>query len=157
MLDGKLTLTASRPCGTCNACCVGFLTAKIYGTPMKSGRPCKFLDKNCSIYNFRPQLCKDYICEWKGNPIVPDRFKPNNSNVIMHIREKEGYDYLQVFDRNKELHKELYDWIHAYHLQGIYEHVIYNHYTNFPNTYRGNQIVLTKNEKFRMIATEKEN
>lgn len=124
---------------------------------MTSGRPCKFLDNNCSIYDFRPQLCKDYMCEWKSNPVVPDRFKPNNSNVIMHIREKKGYDYLQVLDRNKELHKELYDWIHAYHLQGIYEHVIYNHYSNFPSNYLGNQIVLTKNEKFRIIATEKVN
>lgn len=154
MINWEIVGTTSRPCGTCTACCVGFLTADIYGTKMANGRKCKFLDKNCTIYNFRPKLCKDYICEWKNNSIVPERFKPDKSNILMHWKVNLGYRYLQILDRNKTINQDLHDWIHEKHLQGIYKHVIYYHYVNYPNDYIGSQHVYSKDEKFHLIFTE---
>jgi hypothetical protein len=151
MFNWKNLGTTSRPCGTCTACCVGFLTADIYGTEMKNGRKCKFLDKNCTIYNFRPKLCQDYICEWKHNPSVPVRFKPDISNVIMHWKITKGLTYLQILDRNPVLNQELYDWLKEKHENDVYPHIIYNHYIHWPKDYIGAQYVLSKDNKLTIL------
>jgi hypothetical protein len=74
-----------KECGDCTICCDGWLTSNAYGNKFGNGISCKFLcDKNCSIYNTRPQTCSNYQCGWSQG-LFPDWMKPTLSNVLISI------------------------------------------------------------------------
>lgn len=77
----------SKSCGTCTKCCDGWLMANIKGHSMYPGKPCYFVEigKGCTIYEDRPENpCKNFSCAWLDIEEMPDEFKPENSNTIMH-------------------------------------------------------------------------
>lgn len=76
--------TPVRACGDCSRCCEGWLTASVFGHSLEPGRPCFFLEKNCSIYAQRPiEPCKNYRCAWLGEDVFPMWMRPNLSNLII--------------------------------------------------------------------------
>jgi hypothetical protein len=76
--------TPVRACGDCTRCCEGWLSGSAYGHSFGPGRPCFFLEKNCSIYAERPmEPCKNYRCAWLGEDTFPMWMKPNLSNLII--------------------------------------------------------------------------
>lgn len=89
-----MTVTApSRECGTCTACCEGWLSGTVYGHEMYRGKKCHFLGCNgCTIYKDRPEEpCKNFECAWlkdkKGD--IPEWMKPELSKVIIKEMEYE--------------------------------------------------------------------
>ena len=51
--------SAQRACGTCTACCDGWVAGVIEGHEMKPGRPCYFRGEGCcTIYERRPEVCR---------------------------------------------------------------------------------------------------
>jgi hypothetical protein len=85
--DVSVTIPAiSRSCGTCTACCDGWLKATIRGHEMKPGTPCHFRGKGCcTIYDERPaDPCRGFVCGWlaPGSPF-PDTFRPDKLGIII--------------------------------------------------------------------------
>lgn len=81
-------LAKENPCGDCKACCTTLLIEhERLHKPAHS--PCIHLDScinGCGIHPVRPQVCKDYECEWlksqKVNDRMPLELRPNNCGVI---------------------------------------------------------------------------
>ena len=83
----------SRECGTCTACCEGWLAGTIRGHQMKRSKPCHFLgckNTRCTIYEERPEEpCRNFNCVWLKDGDVPEWMKPELSNVIIKEMEYE--------------------------------------------------------------------
>jgi len=58
--------TERGSCGTCTACCDGWVKGTILGHEMKPGQPCHFRGEGCcTIYERRPvDPCRNFICGW---------------------------------------------------------------------------------------------
>src|SRR5687768_2081971 len=71
--------SSPRKCGSCTACCDGWVEGTIHGHEMRPGTPCHFRGEGCcTIYERRPQQpCRNFICGWlaPGSPF-PDAFRP---------------------------------------------------------------------------------
>ena len=82
----KPAVTSERACGTCTACCDGWVEGTIYGHEMKPGTPCHFRGAGCcTIYERRPQEpCRSFVCGWlmPGSPF-PDDFRPDRLGVMI--------------------------------------------------------------------------
>ena len=76
---------AERQCGSCTACCEGWLRTRVDGNELRPGKPCAhFKQGACSIYPTRPQdPCISYICGWLMSPELPDWLQPSVSKVIL--------------------------------------------------------------------------
>src|SRR5258706_9970887 len=75
-----IAVVPARQCGTCTACCDGWVAGDIQGHIMKPGTACYFRgDGCCTIYERRPQHpCRDFICGWlQPDSPFPDEFKPD--------------------------------------------------------------------------------
>ena len=76
----------ARQCGTCTACCDGWVKGTILGHEMKPGQPCHFRGEGCcTIYERRPiDPCRKFICGWlqEGSPF-PEEFKPDRLGVLI--------------------------------------------------------------------------
>lgn len=76
----------SRECGSCTACCDGWMAGTIRGHEMKPGVPCHFVrDGGCSIYEERPQSpCRSFTCGWMAEQQwFPEAFRPDRLGVII--------------------------------------------------------------------------
>lgn len=104
-----------RPCGDCHACCEGFLVSTSYGNQFGNGISCKFLcNKECAIYETRPQVCKNYQCAWSQG-IIPNWLKPNKVGVLISVQENnENKQYLKVVEMKPvieyDVYKTIKDW-----------------------------------------------
>jgi hypothetical protein len=78
--------TETRRCGTCTACCDGWLRITVRGHAVHPGKPCPFSSgHNCTIYETRPQdPCRAFICGWLArNSPLPDWMRPDRAGVIL--------------------------------------------------------------------------
>jgi hypothetical protein len=76
----------TRSCGTCTACCDGWLRIEVRGHQVRPGKPCPFrIQHGCSIYDERPQHpCREFICGWLvASRPLPDWMRPDKSDLIM--------------------------------------------------------------------------
>jgi hypothetical protein len=85
-----------KKCGTCTKCCEGSLKLIVHGKKVEPGKPCHLLNVNsgCSDYDNRPAMpCKTYKCQWLKNIEMPERFKPNLVNFIVHRQWLKNNEY----------------------------------------------------------------
>jgi hypothetical protein len=76
----------ARSCGSCTACCDGWLQIEVRGHRVSPGTPCPFSAGNqCSIYSERPQHpCREFVCGWLvASSPLPDWMRPDKSDMIM--------------------------------------------------------------------------
>ena len=74
----------NRQCGTCIACCEGWLHVEKLG--MRPGVPCMHCTANgCKIYSDRPEdPCRKFLCAWmEEDSDLPENLKPSLSGVIV--------------------------------------------------------------------------
>lgn len=103
----------SRSCDGCTKCCEGWLTAEIHGEPMYPGKPCQNCDpgKGCTDYKNRPKSpCKDYMCMWRAEDIVPIEFKPSEVNSIITREEINGIHFLTLLEAGEKMRAEVVAW-----------------------------------------------
>lgn len=78
-------------CQDCTACCTVF---EIEELKKEFGEPCKFLGRTlfqehgCTIYQDRPDACRNYICLWleaarSVNRKAPEELRPDICGVVM--------------------------------------------------------------------------
>ena len=75
-----------RTCGSCTACCDGWLQIEVRGHRVRRGEPCPFsVEHQCSIYSERPQHpCREFVCGWLiASSPLPEWMRPDKSDMIM--------------------------------------------------------------------------
>lgn len=99
-------------CGSCNACCSGGLSGSAGGLPFGGGNPCKFLCRgSCSIYMFRPPVCKKYQCAWSQG-LFTEEMKPTISNLLISVEvDGLGKQFLKVIKLNCDIKKETLEYL----------------------------------------------
>jgi Fe-S-cluster containining protein len=87
-----------RPCGDCTACCDGWLIGEANGKSFGHGKACPFLiNKMCSIYKDRPNVCCSYQCAWTQH-LFPEWMKPNECGVLISVEKKEDHQFLRIIE-----------------------------------------------------------
>jgi hypothetical protein len=80
------SLEPARACGTCTACCDGWLKIEVYGHKVDRGQPCPFSSgHDCTIYDRRPQVpCREFECAWRlRNSPLPEWMRPDKADTIV--------------------------------------------------------------------------
>ena len=108
----------TRECGTCTACCDGWLTANINGEAVAPGKPCRHSTPGgCAIYATRPQYpCRDFVCGWKRwDSTLPDWMRPNECGAIVFLwydwQDQKVINAVPVGDKIPE---RTLDWLKAH-------------------------------------------
>jgi hypothetical protein len=108
---------ASRSCGTCTACCDGWLTGNIRGHEMSVGVPCHFRGAGgCTIYEDRPaDPCRGFFCAWRlsGNPF-PESFRPDRLGVIVLTTQWRDRVAYYLVPAGRELDETFLEWMRKY-------------------------------------------
>jgi hypothetical protein len=81
-----MDLRNKRTCGSCTACCDGWLQIEVRGHQVRPGKPCPFsVEHRCSIYSERPQHpCREFVCGWLiASSPLPEWMRPDRSDMIM--------------------------------------------------------------------------
>ncbi len=75
-----------RTCGTCTACCDGWLKIEVRGHAVDRGKPCPFsTGHSCAIYPERPaDPCRAFVCGWLV-PVspLPEWMRPDRAGMIL--------------------------------------------------------------------------
>ena len=82
-MENKL-LVQNRECGACTACCVELVIEdpELVKLP---GVKCPHLKRKggCSIYETRPETCKNWYCMWRYMPLLGDEWRPDQKSVLI--------------------------------------------------------------------------
>lgn len=75
---------AARACGSCTLCC------KLFPVPpleKAAGRWCPHVaqGRGCGIHETRPQVCRDFDCQWLLNDDLGPEWKPERSKFVLSI------------------------------------------------------------------------
>jgi hypothetical protein len=73
-----------RTCGTCTLCC------KLFPVPpleKPAGQWCQHCKpgRGCGIHETRPQLCRDFDCQWLQNTDLGPEWKPEIAKFVLSI------------------------------------------------------------------------
>lgn len=78
--------TQPRSCGSCTACCDGWLRIEVAGHKVDRGHPCPFSSgHHCTIYEERPKdPCGAFTCGWlAANSPLPEWMRPDQASMIL--------------------------------------------------------------------------
>ena len=105
-----------RDCGSCVACCEGWLNSKIMN--LSPGNPCPdCTEQGCGIYETRPEdPCRSFICGWlQEDSPLPDNMRPDLSGAIVRFERKwRGNQTITAIPVGAKIPQETLDWLMAY-------------------------------------------
>jgi len=111
---------AQRQCGTCTACCDGWVVGTVRGHQMKPGTPCHFRgDGCCTIYDQRPvEPCRNFVCGWlaPGSPF-PEEFRPDRLGVMIVRTRWRGRAAYILGSAGRDPDERLLDWMRSFSVQ----------------------------------------
>lgn len=115
-----LQAVEKRHCGTCTACCDGWVEGTIRGHEMRPGVPCHFRGAGCcTIYDERPkEPCRSFVCGWlaPGSPF-PESFRPDRLGVmIVPTRWRERPAYI-LKSAGRDPDESVLSWMRAFSVQ----------------------------------------
>ena len=109
-----VSLDATRNCGTCTACCDGWLSGTVRGHEMKPGVPCHFRGAGCcTIHAERPtNPCRSFFCSWRleGNPF-PESFRPDRLGVMIVARVWRNKAAYELIAAGRDPDENLLNWM----------------------------------------------
>jgi hypothetical protein len=73
-----------RQCGTCSMCCKLLIIPEIDKPGNQWCRDCT-PGRGCNIYKTRPQVCRDFQCQWLRNPQLGEEWKPNVCGMMIYV------------------------------------------------------------------------
>jgi hypothetical protein len=109
-----------RECGTCTACCDGWVAGVIEGHEMKPGTPCHFRGEGCcTIYERRPQdPCRKFICGWlQPDSPFPADFRPDQLGVMIIPVKWRGRPAYILRAAGRDPDEALLEWMRAFSLR----------------------------------------
>jgi hypothetical protein len=116
-LGREVSLDATRSCGTCTACCGGWLTCTVRDQEIKPGVPCRFRGAGCcTIYEERPAIpCRSFFCAWRlqDNPF-PESFRPDRLGVIIIARQWRDRPGYELISAGRDPDENLLHWMREF-------------------------------------------
>ena len=107
----------ARHCGTCTACCNGWLKINIHGHAVYPGRPCPYsTTQGCAIYEDRPHdPCRKFVCGWleEGSPL-PEDFRPDKTGVIFMTSTWRGIPIYGLVPAGRDPDAKLIEWMQTF-------------------------------------------
>lgn len=105
-----------RSCGSCTACCEGWLSSKIID--MEPGRPCMHCTgQGCAIYPDRPEdPCKSFQCGWlmEGSP-MPEALRPDRAGaIVIFNRQWRRWRIIVAMPVGAEIPADTLEWLKAH-------------------------------------------
>lgn len=83
----KLPVVSSRECGPCTACCTVLGVPPLTKEPYE---PCsKVCEQGCSIYQDRPEPCREFSCLWKQG-LFEDDHRPDKLGLMFSLTGEDG-------------------------------------------------------------------
>jgi hypothetical protein len=84
--SGQIGDHPQRRCGSCTACCDGWLQIEVRGHAVSRGKPCPFsTGHDCTIYEERPEdPCQKFKCGWLiARSPLPEWMRPDQAGMIL--------------------------------------------------------------------------
>ncbi len=111
---------STRHCGSCTACCDGWLKGNILGHEIYTGKHCQYsTGHRCSIYERRPQYpCRKFTCGWlEANSPLPEEFRPDKIGVIFVIAEWRGTPIYALAPAGHDPTPQALDWVNQFSIR----------------------------------------
>ena len=89
-----MTAAPGKACGPCTMCCSALEIAELKKPAGPSCVNCR-TGTGCSIYLNRPQVCRDFECEWLMRRHLSRRFRPDLAGVIL-MEDADSAEYRAV-------------------------------------------------------------
>ena len=89
-----MTAAPGKACGSCTMCCAALEIADLKKPAGPLCANCR-LGHGCAIYANRPQVCRDFECEWLTRRDLSRRFKPDVAGVIL-MEDADSEEYQAV-------------------------------------------------------------
>jgi uncharacterized protein len=83
-----------KSCGPCTMCCSALEIAELKKPAGRLCGDCR-LGGGCAIYADRPQVCRDYECEWLTRRDLPGRLRPDLVGAIL-MEDADSEEYWAV-------------------------------------------------------------
>ena len=95
VLNRYFALLPERECGECMVCCeyMPISTAGLV-KPGETLCPHVIVNRGCSIYHTRPNVCRTWHCLWRRDAAMPDELRPDRSRMIFVLVVHEEPRYL---------------------------------------------------------------
>lgn len=78
-------LVPGRECGGCTACCHA-LSIDAPTLRKSNGISCPHeCGSGCSVYDKRPQPCRDWYCAWRLSDTLDDRWRPDRCGILVEM------------------------------------------------------------------------
>jgi len=76
-------IVEGRACGTCTLCC---RLPDIDDLNKPADEWCRHCvaGQGCSIYQYRPMLCRDFVCHWLTREGLGDEWAPQRSHLMVY-------------------------------------------------------------------------
>jgi len=83
----------ARECGKCTMCCKLLGIATI---DKPAGQWCSHCrqDRGCTIYEQRPQECRNFLCGWLRLPQLDERWKPSTCKFV--LATDESFSHMKI-------------------------------------------------------------
>ena len=83
------SLVEGRQCGSCNMCC------KVFAVPpvgSRAGEWCRHVvhGKGCGIHATRPDICRDFFCQWLQNATLGPEWQPRIAHFVLSLEPGTG-------------------------------------------------------------------
>lgn len=80
------SLIPERQCGDCMVCCEYMpISTKGLIKPAQTLCPHVVVNRGCSIYETRPNVCRTWHCLWRRDAAMPDELRPDKSRMIFSL------------------------------------------------------------------------
>jgi len=89
-----MTVAPGKACGPCTMCCSALEIAELKKPAGPLCADCH-LAGGCAIYPNRPQVCRDFECEWLTRRDLPRGLRPDLAGVIL-MEDADSEEYRAV-------------------------------------------------------------
>jgi uncharacterized protein len=89
-----MTAAAGKACGSCTMCCSALEIAELKKPAGRLCGNCR-LGAGCAIYADRPQVCRDYECDWLMSRDLPRGLRPDLVGAIL-MEDPDSEEYWAV-------------------------------------------------------------
>jgi uncharacterized protein len=96
-----MTAAPGKACGPCTMCCSALAIAELKKPAGPVCANCRLGD-GCAIYSDRPQVCRDFECEWLTRRDLSRRFRPDLAGVIL-MEDADSDEYRAVCSLEKPM------------------------------------------------------
>jgi uncharacterized protein len=96
-----MTAAPGKACGPCTMCCSALEIMELQKPAGPLCANCRLGD-GCAIYPDRPQVCRDFECEWLTRRDLSRRFRPDLAGVIL-MEDADSDEYRAVCSPGKPM------------------------------------------------------